>query len=80
MKLGRNFDKVRAAFEEAGLLARAIYVERGTMEGEKVTPLAEKARRRRALFLAGPAARPGTAAVSGRALCDRPRARARRTG
>ena len=43
MKLGRNFDKVRSAFAEAGLLARAIYVERGTMEGEKVTPLAEKA-------------------------------------
>jgi precorrin-2/cobalt-factor-2 C20-methyltransferase len=41
MKLGRNFDKVRAAFEEAGLLARAVYVERGTMEGEAVTPLAE---------------------------------------
>ena len=42
MKLGRNFEKVRAAFEEAGRLDRAIYVERGTMEGERVTPLREK--------------------------------------
>ena len=46
MKLGRNFAKVRAAFAEAGLLDRAIYVERGTMAGEAVTPLAGKARRR----------------------------------
>lgn len=42
MKLGRNFAKVRGAIEEAGLLARAIYVERGTMADELVMPLAEK--------------------------------------
>jgi precorrin-2/cobalt-factor-2 C20-methyltransferase len=42
MKLGRNFAKVRAAVDEAGLLARAIYVERGTMADEMVMPLAEK--------------------------------------
>jgi precorrin-2/cobalt-factor-2 C20-methyltransferase len=42
MKLGRNFSKVRAAVEEAGLLDRAIYVERGTMENEIVMMLAEK--------------------------------------
>ena len=42
MKLGRNFAKVRAAVEEAGMLARAVYVERGTMQGELVMPLAEK--------------------------------------
>ncbi len=42
MKLGRNFEKVRAAFAEAGLLARALYVERGTMAGEEVAPLADK--------------------------------------
>jgi precorrin-2/cobalt-factor-2 C20-methyltransferase len=42
MKLGRNFPKVRTAVEEAGLLARAIYVERGTMDNERVLPLAEK--------------------------------------
>ena len=42
MKLGRNFAKVRAAVDEAGLLARAIYVERGTMADELVMPLAEK--------------------------------------
>jgi precorrin-2/cobalt-factor-2 C20-methyltransferase len=43
MKLGRNFAKVRLAVQEAGLLRRAIYVERGTMEDEVVMPLAEKA-------------------------------------
>jgi precorrin-2/cobalt-factor-2 C20-methyltransferase len=42
MKLGRNFSKVRAAVREAGLLDRAIYVERGTMENEVVMMLAEK--------------------------------------
>jgi precorrin-2/cobalt-factor-2 C20-methyltransferase len=42
MKLGRNFGKVRVAVQEAGLLARAIYVERGTMDDEVVLPLAEK--------------------------------------
>jgi precorrin-2/cobalt-factor-2 C20-methyltransferase len=42
MKLGRNFAKVRIAVQEAGLLQRAIYVERGTMENEIVLPLAEK--------------------------------------
>jgi precorrin-2/cobalt-factor-2 C20-methyltransferase len=42
MKLGRNFAKVREAVDEAGLLSRAIYVERGTMAGELVMPLAEK--------------------------------------
>ena len=42
MKIGRNFAKVRAAVAAAGLLARAIYVERGTQEGEVVMPLAEK--------------------------------------
>jgi precorrin-2/cobalt-factor-2 C20-methyltransferase len=42
MKLGRNFSKVRTAVREAGLLHRAIYVERGTMENQVVMPLAEK--------------------------------------
>jgi precorrin-2/cobalt-factor-2 C20-methyltransferase len=39
MKLGRNFAKVRTALEELGLASRAVYVERGTMEGERVMPL-----------------------------------------
>jgi len=33
---------VREAVAEAGLLARAIYVERGTMADELVMPLSEK--------------------------------------
>jgi precorrin-2/cobalt-factor-2 C20-methyltransferase len=42
MKLGRNYEKVRDAFAEAGLLERALYVERGTMADEIVTPLSQK--------------------------------------
>jgi len=44
MKLGRNFAKVREAVEAAGLLDRAIYVERGTMEDEIILPFAELTR------------------------------------
>jgi precorrin-2/cobalt-factor-2 C20-methyltransferase len=43
MKIGRNLPKVRAAIVRAGLLDRAIYVERGTMPGEQVSRLADKA-------------------------------------
>jgi precorrin-2/cobalt-factor-2 C20-methyltransferase len=42
MKLGHNFPKVRAALAQAGLAERAIYVERGTMEGERIVRLADK--------------------------------------
>jgi precorrin-2/cobalt-factor-2 C20-methyltransferase len=42
MKLGRNLPKVRRALQAAGLAERAVYVERGTMAGEKVLPLSEK--------------------------------------
>ena len=42
MKLGRNLPKVRRALATAGLAERAVYVERGTMIGEKVLPLSEK--------------------------------------
>ena len=41
MKVGRNLEKVRRAVEAAGCLSRAIYVERGTMAGERVVPLSE---------------------------------------
>ncbi|MTW17855.1 precorrin-2 C(20)-methyltransferase [Rhodoplanes serenus] len=42
MKLGRNLPKVRRALAAAGLVDRAIYVERGTMAGERVVRLADK--------------------------------------
>ena len=42
MKVGRNLPKIRAALEEAGLTARALYVERGTMAAERIIPLAER--------------------------------------
>lgn len=41
MKLGKNLGKVRRAVAAAGLLERAIYVERGTMAGERIMPLAD---------------------------------------
>jgi precorrin-2/cobalt-factor-2 C20-methyltransferase len=41
MKLGRNLPKVRRAVERAGLMDRAWYVERATMPGQRVVPLAE---------------------------------------
>jgi precorrin-2/cobalt-factor-2 C20-methyltransferase len=42
MKLGGNFPKLRRAIMQAGLLDRAIYIERGTMAGEKIMPLRDK--------------------------------------
>jgi precorrin-2/cobalt-factor-2 C20-methyltransferase len=39
MKLGRNLPKVRRALAAAGLTERAVLVERGTMEGERIRPL-----------------------------------------
>src|SRR5262249_29567118 len=41
MKVGRNLGKVRRAVQTAGLLSRAVYVERGTMQDERILPLAE---------------------------------------
>lgn len=43
MKLGRNLPKVRRALTAAGLIERAIYVERATMAGQVVTRLSDKA-------------------------------------
>jgi precorrin-2/cobalt-factor-2 C20-methyltransferase len=40
MKVGRNLAKVRRAVAAAGLLSRAVYVERGTMADERIVPLA----------------------------------------
>ncbi|MFL6600066.1 MAG: precorrin-2 C(20)-methyltransferase [Steroidobacteraceae bacterium] len=42
MKLGRNLAKVRRSLIESDRLANAIYVERGTMQDERMMPLAEK--------------------------------------
>jgi precorrin-2/cobalt-factor-2 C20-methyltransferase len=41
MKVGLNLPKIREALREAGRLEEAIYVERGTMAGERIAPLAE---------------------------------------
>jgi precorrin-2/cobalt-factor-2 C20-methyltransferase len=42
MKLGGNLPKLRDALAEAGLIERAIYIERGTMADERIMPFAEK--------------------------------------
>jgi len=39
MKVGRNLAKVRRAVETAGMIDRAIYIERGTMSEERIMPL-----------------------------------------
>jgi precorrin-2 C20-methyltransferase/precorrin-3B C17-methyltransferase len=41
MKLGRTFPDVRAAFEQAGVLDRALYVERATTGQQRTMPLAD---------------------------------------
>jgi precorrin-2/cobalt-factor-2 C20-methyltransferase len=41
MKLGRNLPKIRTALTRCGLIARAIYVERGTMQDEIIIPFAD---------------------------------------
>ncbi len=43
IKLGRTFPKVRRALDQAGVLARAVYVERASMAGQKVLPAAQVA-------------------------------------
>jgi precorrin-2/cobalt-factor-2 C20-methyltransferase len=42
MKIGRNLAKVRQALTAAGLVERAIYVERATMDNEIIARLADK--------------------------------------
>ncbi len=41
VKLGRHFARIRALLDEAGLSARAAYVEHASMASERVVPLAE---------------------------------------
>ena len=43
MKLGRNLPKVRSVLTALGRADRAVYVERGTMAGSRILPLAELA-------------------------------------
>lgn len=40
MKIGKNFQKIRDVFDELKLTDRAFYIERGTMENQRVMPLA----------------------------------------
>ena len=40
IKIGRHFERVRALISELNLMDRARYIERATMDAEKVVPLA----------------------------------------
>jgi precorrin-2/cobalt-factor-2 C20-methyltransferase len=40
MKVGRNLEKIRRALDQAGLLERAVFVERGTMGDQRIQMLA----------------------------------------
>jgi precorrin-2/cobalt-factor-2 C20-methyltransferase len=63
MKVGRNLSKIRRALEATGKLAKAVYVERGTMPGSVSMRLAEKQDDKAPYFaivlVAGWSARPG---------------------
>lgn len=41
MKVGRHLPKIRRALDRAGLLKRAVYVERGSTPEERIVPLAD---------------------------------------
>jgi len=62
MKVGRNLGKIRKALAATDKLARAMYVERGTMDATFSTPLVDKADDQAPYFsivlVAGWAARP----------------------
>ena len=62
MKAGRNLPKIRRALERAGLLDRAVLVERGTMPGERIVALADAPSDEAAYFslVLVPTARAGT--------------------
>jgi precorrin-2/cobalt-factor-2 C20-methyltransferase len=42
MKVGRHLPKICRVLREAGMFERALYVERGTMAGERIIRLAER--------------------------------------
>lgn len=41
MKLGKNLDKVRDVLNDLGLMDRALYIERATMQNQRIAPLTE---------------------------------------
>ncbi|MBO1039580.1 precorrin-2 C(20)-methyltransferase [Brucella pituitosa] len=41
MKLGKNLDKVRDVLTDLGLMDRALYIERATMQNQRIASLAE---------------------------------------
>ncbi|WP_334173883.1 precorrin-2 C(20)-methyltransferase [Pseudoxanthobacter sp.] len=68
MKVGRNLPAIRRALARAGRLEAAVYVERGTMAGERRLRLADKGDDEAPYFslvlVPGWVARPGAAALS----------------
>ncbi len=66
MKVGRHLPKLRRALSCSGKLARAIYVERGTMADAKMHPARRQAGRRGSVLCRGAGAGLGGAAMTGR--------------
>ncbi|TIT88161.1 MAG: precorrin-2 C(20)-methyltransferase, partial [Mesorhizobium sp.] len=66
MKVGRNLPKIRRALQATGKLAKAVYVERGSMPGSVSMRLADKPDDKAPYFaivlVAGWSARPGAKA------------------
>ena len=50
MKLGKNLAKVRGVIEELGLMDRALYVERATMDAQRIFRLPKSIRNPRPIF------------------------------
>ena len=68
IKLGRRFDGVRSAAEQAGVAARAVYVERASSEQERVAALRDvEGKVPYMSLLLVPAAVPADPAANGRA-------------
>lgn len=67
IKVGRHFSRLRKLIEAEGLVQAANYVERATLEQQRVLPLADKAENRAPYFsmiLIDKGSRPGPEAVS----------------
>ena len=58
LKLGRTFDRVRAALADTGLLHRARYVERAGTSAQRVEAAGRRRPGQRPVHVAGPGARP----------------------
>ena len=50
VKVGRHFAKVRETLDELGLVERACYVERASLDSQRILPLSEAGEREAPYF------------------------------